>query len=1572
MSAFRELEGKIAALPTEQERGAAFEVFTEAWLATQRIPQAREVWPGSSPPPSIQQKLRLPLKDMGVDGIVETATDDLFCYQAKFRTGRPALTWTELSTFFGLTDSGNGRLVFTNCDDITSVAEQRPGALFVRGSDLDRLTADDLRVIGAWISGASIARSRKSPLPHQAEAIDDILRGLARNTRATALMACGTGKTLVALWVAERLNVRSVLVLLPSLALVRQTLHEWLHETSWPELGFQYLCVCSDPTVQPEEDALVVRPSDVDFKVTTQSADVRRFLERPTDAVRLVFSTYQSSNVVAEAAVGLPMFDLGIFDEAHKTASREGAKFALALKDERLPIARRLFLTATPRHYNVAAKDKFGDAKVLFSMDVPEVYGPVVHRLPFSTAAKLKVITDYKIAITVVTSKMVTDESLRRGIVLIEGQEIKARQVANQIALQSAIKRYDVRKIFTFHSKVAAAASFTSGGPEGIATHLPEFHCGHINGEMPTAQRERRMREFEAAPRAIMSNARCLTEGVDVPAVDMVAFLSPRRSLVDIVQATGRAMRRSPGKTVGYVLVPLYVEQARGETVEQAVVRTDFREVWKVLNQLQEHDDLLAQTIAEMRIERGKTGGFDDSRFREKVELLPPELSVESLRKAISAACLDAIGDNWFERYGQLVGYREEHGNCDVPHRWPANPPLGIWVVQQRVSHKSDRVPREKRRLLDLIGFNWSPKAHTWRANYLAMVAYREKHGDCRVPQEWAEDKRLAKWVSTQRVRRKRGQLSEERIQMLDRVGFDWFAGGGTWETRFAELIEYGKQNGHLRVPARCKSNPTLAQWVVRQRYDRRRGELRADYEKRLTDIGFEWDLLLRADAKWNRWFTRLETFKQTHGHCDVTRTGGENSSLAVWITEQRRASRDGKLSAENKQKLDEVGFIWFPKQDYSTQWNEMFDRLCAFQKAHGHVNILPSSPDRKLTRWVGTQRRFYREGTIAPERIQKLEGIGFRWSRGRSEAPTKPRSATRLPEKSWDDYFKELGDYFKNFGDCNVPQVWHVNRPLARWVARQRELRRKNKLLPEQERRLSDIGFSWEIYAASWETMLAKLAQQMELIRSGIEPRFSPELRRWMLTQRQFRKRGGLSAEREQKLTATGFEWEPFASRWEKMFAELQRYHAAHGGCQVPAGWIDNPALANWVGVQRARKIAGKLSAERLAALDALGFTWRLGEFTGVRSPQESWNAKLTRLTKFHAEQGHSTVPQIYPPDKKLGLWVTTQRRNRRKGKLTAAQISTLERLDFNWSPAVGASFDDRWETMLKALKEFREREGHCRVPVHWKKNPQLASWVAVQRRHKKQGKLAAKRVAALDEIGFTWRVEQGSDGGLGSNVANFLGGAAHWEAKYRDLEQYKDEHGNCLVPQRWREDRSLAGWVSGQRIKRNKGLLDPERERRLTALGFEWDPIDAQWEEMFAALVEFHSQHGHCNVQQKAGCDRKLAHWVRNQRAAAKHKRRTITAERVRRLNDLRFTWMLVDPLSWEHMFAALCEFKKGHGHCKVPQNWREDKRLGKWVNTQRTHATRGTLKSDRRRQLDEIGFEWNAKPQSSGDSG
>lgn len=1506
---FAELEVRIAALPTEQARGAALEVFAEACLATQRVYQAREVWPGNSMPSALRQQLRLPIADMGVDGVFVTAADEAVCYQSKFRTGRPALTWTELSTFYGLADVGGRRLVFTNCDEVARVAEERLGAIFVRGSDLDRLTPEDFQIIEAWLAERPVTPNKKTPKPHQVVALSDIVGGLLRGPRATALMACGSGKTLVALWAAERLGARTVLVLLPSLALVRQTLHEWLHETSWPDV--QFLCVCSDPTVQPEEDSLLVRPSDLDFAVTTQSDDVRRFLECPTDSVRLVFSTYQSSQVVAAAVTGLPPFDFGVFDEAHKTAGRDGARFALALKDESLPIARRLFMTATPRHYDVAKKDKFGESKIVFSMDVPETYGQVVHRLPFSAAAKAGIITDYKVIISVVTSEMVTNEALRRGIVLIEGDPVKAPQVANQIALKSAIEKYNVSKVFTFHSKVDSAKSFTSGGPEGIGTHLEGFHCAHIEGAMTTAYRERLLREFAAAPRAILSNARCLTEGVDVPAVDMVAFLSPKRSLVDIVQATGRAMRLSPetGKQFGYVLVPLYVEKARGETIEEAVLRSNFDEVWKVLQGLKEQDDLLAQIIAEMRIERGRTGGYDDSRFRERVELLGPELSLEILRSTITAACLDAIGENWFERYGQLVAYKQKHGDCDMPARWDENQKLATWVVDQRVRKRDGNLEPEKIELLNRLSFNWNPRETNWRGVYLELVKFQRQFGHCRVPQNWKENNSLAHWVKTQRMDYLSGELHGDRIALLEKIGFDWKVDRSTWEKRFADLCAFKERFGHTRVNVKWAENQLLGRWVVRQRHQHRKTKLSDALVERLNSIGFDWD-----------------------GRTADSRT-------------------ERKLSDPDK------------------QWRATFDRFRTYAAAHGADMVhVADEETKKLNRWMLTQRQAKKRGKLSEVRINALNEIGFVWQRNARRIGThsQPPPADEAPiTRTWDEMLSELVDFFKLHGHCNVPEVWHAQPELSRWVAIQRRAKKQNQLTPEQVGRMEEIGFAWSTHDGGWDAMFTKLVDHMRPMHNG-KPREAPvsgELKRWVLTQRQAKKRGDLEPERERRLTNIGFEWEPFSSRWHKMFDALRRFQSEHGHCRVPAGWTKDPVLANWVGVQRARKIDGKLSAERQMALDELGFMWRLGEFSGTRSPLEAWSKMLDRLIAFHAEHGHALVPQLYPHDQKLGWWVTTQRRNRRKGRLTTAQIGALDRLGFNWSPFGSVDSSDRWQGMLAALKAFREQAGHCRVPAGWKENPQLANWVAVQRRQNKHAALDARRIAALDEIGFEWRVKRASTGIVRYHAAPIPKGEDQWEAMFQALLQYKQAHGDCLVPQRWKESRGLAEWVSNQRIAYNRERLAPDRVRRLDEIGFEWDPIGTRWEEMFQRLVEFKNECGHTNVPQRSPKYEELATWVRNQRAAKRYNR-PIIAERGKRLDEIGFVWRLVERDAWERMLERLVEFKKTHGHCNVPQKGGQDKRLGKWVNTQRTHFKRGKLIPDRVRQLNEVGFIWNTK--------
>jgi predicted helicase len=442
LSSFAELEKRISELPTTVEEGDAFEVFAEAYFFTQKIEQAEEVWPFKSIPSGIKEDLSLGTnqQDMGVDGVFKTVSDEFNAYQAKFRTDRKSLTWGELSTFMGLTDKVNQRVLFTNSNDIPTIINDRTGFYCIRGNDLDRLGKNDFETILKWLKSGVLEVERKTPQPHQDEAIKDIINAFEDADRTTALMACGTGKTLVALWVTEQMGCRNILVLLPSLTLVRQTLHEWLRETEWQHLS--YLCVCSDPTVASKElDSIKVNQSDVDFAVTTDSNTVKQFLFQSTKGVRVLFSTYQSTHIVTEGMDNDFRFDLGIFDEAHKTAGREGKKFGFALKDDNLSIKKRLFLTATPRHYNISKKNEEGDFDLVYSMDNPDVYGEISHQLSFAAAARKDIICSYKVIISVVTSEQVNKEMLKRGEVLINGDVVNAQLIANQIAFKEAINK---------------------------------------------------------------------------------------------------------------------------------------------------------------------------------------------------------------------------------------------------------------------------------------------------------------------------------------------------------------------------------------------------------------------------------------------------------------------------------------------------------------------------------------------------------------------------------------------------------------------------------------------------------------------------------------------------------------------------------------------------------------------------------------------------------------------------------------------------------------------------------------------------------------------------------------------------------------------------------------------------------------------------------------------------------------------------------------------------------------------------------------------------------------------------
>jgi predicted helicase len=328
LSSFEAFESRVNVIPEEKDRGDAFEIFIEGYLATQAITQRVRHWVVGGIPLELRERYKLPNDGTGIDGIYETHDGSLVAYQVKYRQ-KQQLTFAEVAPFLGITEQFSDRVIFTNAATLSDKAVVR--TRWVSQEVFRALSPGALSAIEAWLKQKPLPIVRVTPDPnYQVQALADIKAALAKHDRATVVMACGTGKTLVSLWAAEQETPKTVLVLVPSLTLLKQTLLEWSEQTIWGRL-FSYLCVCSDPTVDLKDDALNTDTSEVGFRVDTDPTIVRRFLGHLATDIKVVFSTYQSAHVVAEGASGLPPFDLAIFDEAHKTI-RGASAFVYRMK----------------------------------------------------------------------------------------------------------------------------------------------------------------------------------------------------------------------------------------------------------------------------------------------------------------------------------------------------------------------------------------------------------------------------------------------------------------------------------------------------------------------------------------------------------------------------------------------------------------------------------------------------------------------------------------------------------------------------------------------------------------------------------------------------------------------------------------------------------------------------------------------------------------------------------------------------------------------------------------------------------------------------------------------------------------------------------------------------------------------------------------------------------------------------------------------------------------------------------------------------------------------------------------
>ncbi|MFE9769556.1 Helicase associated domain protein [Streptomyces sp. NPDC005808] len=631
---------------------------------------------------------------------------------------------------------------------------------------------------------------------HQREAYDAAVRALSRMPRATIVSATGTGKTITAIRIAEHFaGPGHILVVVPSLNLVSQTAWHWHADSRITRM----LAVC---TLKPA----MVRLSGDRLTATTDPARLARTLAAfPGPGV--VFATYQSLKAIARAHqhYQLPPWAIVIIDEAHRSSGSSNKQWAAVHHDREIPAERRLYMTATPRVWKPEdptaqrrrrrSPEPDEKPEPLASMDDASIYGPVVYNLGLADAIDRGILADYRIVAPVITDDdlrdiLTTDDISRRPNGL--------RLAALQVCLLHAMRTHRIRRVISFHSRIAYARQFSETLPRTVeaaasTTRVRRLWARALYSKQSPRLRAEFLAEFEGIPLlrrrsgpadsvdgAVLSNVRILGEGVDVPDADAVLFADPKRSASDIIQALGRALRQPPGAgKIAVLIIPVYIGPR--QSTEQAMRSSEFAILWEVLNGLRTHDS---------RYWRRLGGGYTDL-WRTVPRPPPPERAGEVA--AVTELRTHQVDTGlWEIGWEAAIRFFERRGHLDVPSDYTDRTgyPLGIWLGQQRSLHAHGGLDAQRALALTSLNVSWPHPEGSFEARLEQAIVFAAHHGTLAVTRAPTPRERpLLRWLARQRQLVADKSLHDDRLDALNAVDPWWNPPWGVaWQHDYIHL----------------------------------------------------------------------------------------------------------------------------------------------------------------------------------------------------------------------------------------------------------------------------------------------------------------------------------------------------------------------------------------------------------------------------------------------------------------------------------------------------------------------------------------------------------------------------------------------------------------------------------------------------------------------------------------------------------------------------------------------------------------------------------------------------------------
>ncbi|WP_030442463.1 DEAD/DEAH box helicase [Actinoplanes subtropicus] len=758
-------------------------------------------------------------------------------------------------------------------------------------------------------SVAAGAAALPAPTGWQQPAVSAAVTALAGGGRGQIHAACGTGKTITAAHIAARLCPPGGIVVIacPTVALLAQTLAVAGPNTT------ATLAVCSDDTVADT----AVHTSDLPTTVTTDLDTIVSWLRRPAAGARLIVTTHRSAGLLGQALISADRaVDVLVVDEAHHSAGSEEKDLALLHTDRTFPARRRLYLTATPRI------DDTGDDTGL-SMDDTDVFGPVLHRYTFAQAIADGWLDDYRVAVVGVSRTDLLPLIRELTVPALDprtGRDGPLRTAMVAAALARAAAEFDLRRTIVYTPRIVASRAVAAAlAPVAAALRDPArpartLTCHHVDGRHNNTQRTRFLADLAAPPDdgwTVLCNVRCLGEGIDVPAVDSVAFSHPKSSTPEVIQAVGRALRRNrSGTGVATILIPVLVTDD-AEASAQADA-DGYATVWQVVRALRAHDESLAAAL-DLQRQSIATGA---ARLPDKITVrLPDGYDIENYLRHLTVRMITATTSPWWEGYGYAARFHAEHGHLfvTVDHVTDGGYRLGQWVRSQRKTRQGGRLSSARIQALETLGMLWDPRGAKWEAGLLQAARYRDREGHLRISPEHITDGgyRLGQWVRSQRKRHTAGSLDAARVVALDRLGIEWDPYAAMWQRGITHAAAYRTRTGDLQVPSDYvdADGYRLGQFIVAQRMLYRRGTLAADRINALEDLGIIWH---RGTDRFMAGLAHAREYHRLHHTLRMIKaTTFDGYRLGDWLATQRLKLRAGKLAEQRITALDEISPTW-------------------------------------------------------------------------------------------------------------------------------------------------------------------------------------------------------------------------------------------------------------------------------------------------------------------------------------------------------------------------------------------------------------------------------------------------------------------------------------------------------------------------------------------------------------------------------------------------------------------------------------------------------------------------------------